>query len=848
MINYRDITTGELIECQEDEQGYHDTQGRKLILQEDMLTGSLSGIRADKADEVRQDFIGKIKNYLKNKKSVDKIADDLYDFFSRKDEPWLSLPSDTRPPRNRASLADHSLLTSGIAVAMVKEFLARGNSHKDFTNLIFSESELVALVRIASFCHDLGKHPPANHGQRGMASVRELLMELLSSQEVDVIAGVAERHHFGRYYQEHQKEPLSRIEQIVALADTASCADRVVELEADDQNKDFKDIEGLEKGGYKKYLTTKKDLERITSSTRDMERDFFGQEPPLALILADVDRVKDYTYGSAKLPEVRGASLILNKLNRKGIKKLLFDRFGLPPECLIYAAGGGALIIVPASLAEEIKEQIRQIYLKKTKVATISVVSKPVSLTELQYGLNSPQYWFDDFYQDYEKDREVSKRLMEDYLRLREDKDDKVKIYNSFLRRKRFGELTAHLGYKLRGEKDSKETAPIFEVAPYLRRCDSCEIRPASKAITEFRKKFFFCQVCLTKRDEGREGKARLLKEFKKFIEQEQGNYLAASGNLEGLKSIEVAPSLVSIGKAAPNPAVQNYVGVISMDGNDVGSKLEELTTPAEYRNFARKLYDVTKKSVFSALTTHLRPKEVKNEKGNKEKIHPFEIVIIGGDDLFLFVPADAALEIAASIARNFEEGFKDDHEIPKLTISGGVLISHAHHPVYFMQKVADGLLKKAKSESRKEQSTRSMIDFMVISSDPEIGDDLEEYMKKVYQGNDLLGKFEILTERPYDLDRLDKLMKVARKIKEKGFPKGQLYKLRESLKKEGMLRSRNYFRYQLDRHKEKLEQLRDLLDGDIQDDPWRIKKMGYVTTPIVDLVEIYDFVGEEVS
>ena len=42
-----------------------------------------------------------------------------------------------------------------------------------------------------------------------------------------------------------------------------------------------------------------------------------------------------------------------------------------------------------------------------------------------------------------------------------------------------------------------------------------------------------------------------------------------------------------------------------------------------------------------------------------RDKVWPFEIITIGGDDVLLFVPADRARALAASIAREFGTAMK---------------------------------------------------------------------------------------------------------------------------------------------------------------------------------------------
>ena len=70
----------------------------------------------------------------------------------------------------------------------------------------------------------------------------------------------------------------------------------------------------------------------------------------LALLSADADKIKEYVFETSKLPEIRGASMILDELNW-GEKPTVendvprnvagvWQRYGLPDEARIYSGGG----------------------------------------------------------------------------------------------------------------------------------------------------------------------------------------------------------------------------------------------------------------------------------------------------------------------------------------------------------------------------------------------------------------------------------------------------------------------------------------------------------------------------
>ena len=108
-------------------------------------------------------------------------------------------------------------------------------------------------------------------------------------------------------------------------------------------------------------------------------------------------------------------------------------------------------------------------------------------------------------------------------------------------------------------------------------------------------------------------------------------------------QNVQPADDLKDIAVAA---RPEGFLGVIYADGNNLGALLRRTAHPAAYQEFARAIYKATIEATFTALATHLHP---------YRHHHPFEILSIGGDDVFLIVPAQAALPMAITIATHAE-------------------------------------------------------------------------------------------------------------------------------------------------------------------------------------------------
>ena len=82
----------------------------------------------------------------------------------------------------------------------------------------------------------------------------------------------------------------------------------------------------------------------------------------LSLVAFDTDRIKRYVFGTNKLKEIRGASSILDYLNRITMEKCA-EKHGAD---MVYANGGSGLFIVPTEQADAFETEVKQWYYDKT--------------------------------------------------------------------------------------------------------------------------------------------------------------------------------------------------------------------------------------------------------------------------------------------------------------------------------------------------------------------------------------------------------------------------------------------------------------------------------------------------
>ena len=666
-------------------------------------------------------------------------------------------------------------------------------------------------------------------------------------------------------------------------------------------------------------------LAKTAASKRDEINDIaqlnehpLNQKEQIGLVLGGATKIKGYFLESAKLPEIRGASALLDRINLEDVPALFghrnhehdpqrAERFRRDfhqqtghalsaPECIIYAAGGNTLAFTPTSVVHEIADEIERIYTKETLVANSVAVGGSFDLLELQYGLNPTQFWVEDFGKAC-TDTET-KKLMEGYYGSIDD--------NDFVKRKCFGELTTKLagaqfhrreGNPTQDRTTRRDLPTHVEIGPYQQRCESCERRPAI-----FKGLKVLCEACTRKYVTGRASKKQLppgeLDHFTKPLKWspankgEKGEYLLndwislyneyAKVSSDDPPKDDQEPDgpndLTEIAKASKQ---ENYIAFIYADGNNMGAYLENIATPAQYRQFSERVFIALQKAAFDALAEHLTP--------TKKNIHPFEIISIGGDDLILIVPGGKAFDIVHAIGENFDRQFDSQKEFtavtpdnlrdnlrksqrylpgewaeeqrmqPAFSLSLGFVIAEEHTPVGFLEHLAYSLLKTAKTRAKTLKKKEvgylgGTVDFLTLKSISMITSELSDFRKKYYKKD----TENWLTMRPFTLHELSGFIKTVQAFKKDDFPRSQLYQLQQSLElgKATSTLEYLYFRSRLKEGKGKLlqKQIEHKWQAVSDDDdnnlgPWyaMLQKEGTdkkcYETLLLDLIEAYDFI-----
>lgn len=516
----------------------------------------------------------------------------------------------------------------------------------------------------------------------------------------------------------------------------------------------------------------------------------------LAIISADTDKIKDYVFESTKLPEIRGASIRLDELNQ-----------GNPePD---YREGD-------PRAPQNIREVLRHRGLPDTSIddsqspGCIAFAGGGSLMALVPLELNGIK---------------VAEELCADIKALYPEITGKASI-TCVIEPWEIGmtprDAIKHAMAALRRAKEEKMLLPFFESHPFVRRCDSCHWRPAVRfspdpdGIEVAR-----CRVCFDKFSIGREDKSRWHQEFKRLYK---------------VDSAELATDLNDIAEFS-----NGYIGFVYVDGNGLGDWINDIDRFYEYSQRSRAVRESIRNAVYEAIHCHLGP--IFDQK--------FEIVTIGGDDAIIIVPAGWALAIAHDICCEFSAQMRE-RDCHDRTMSAGVVIANSHTPVHFLRRIAEVLLKNAKSVVKNEGT----VDFLVLKNQTMLATDLSHLRStEPLSISDPVERARLhLSHGPYTLTELNQLLELVYQGRKVGFSRSQLYTLNQALKK-GRSASNLLFLYQQARAREATQKFMRAFqerfcprpNEDVT--PWETiaDRRGWheYRTAWADMVEIWDFAQE---
>jgi hypothetical protein len=505
------------------------------------------------------------------------------------------------------------------------------------------------------------------------------------------------------------------------------------------------------------------------------------------LVVLDFPGIKQFIFNTSRLVEIRGASALLDQLNRKVVPEFISEAFGPSRSQCVFAAGGSAQFIIDAP-REKITGVFHQV---EGEVARQSGGGLRIITGTAFY------------------DRDYPGALQRAFLDL-----DKQKRQ---IRLEQF--LTNHNGF--------------------VRDCESCS--GMAETITRYGDTTrLLCAACAVKEKKGRE--RGLWNAFAEY---------AAAMDADPEAVLKGRPGdFQDIGERCR--ARRGYAALVYGDGNALGRIVKQIAQQAHFEHFSKAVDEAVRESCHEALWRHCKM---------VDKIIPADILLLGGDDLMVFLSADAAMPFAIEIARLFEEKtlaklsagdqdgfFKTLLGGKGLTLSMGVAYAKSHTPVALLVDQAEELLASAKKKGaalgKQGGYTPACIDFHPSSRFNQAS--VEQARRQNLIIKTSRGEILRLHQAPYTLQEAQALMIHAAQLKNSGIPRSRLHRLGEAPfkgKANAMIETLSL--YSRCAKMEQRQTIRQALDdfNCFALMPWREEK-DEISTVLVDMVEIAQFIA----
>ena len=159
-----------------------------------------------------------------------------------------------------------------------------------------------------------------------------------------------------------------------------------------------------------------------------------------------------------------------------------------------------------------------------------------------------------------------------------------------------------------------------------------------------------------------------------------------------------------------------DYVAVVYADGNNMGGIIAGFRRITEMMSFSRDVREVTAEALFRAM--------------EDVGIDRFEVVALGGDDVFVIVPGNKAYAFTMKLVERYNSFFTQRSEYStRSTLSAGIAIAKSSTPVRIMLEKAEEQLDSAKYlEKNRDAAKRDGTLSFVIMDSYGAGDDEKEH------------------------------------------------------------------------------------------------------------------------
>ncbi len=431
------------------------------------------------------------------------------------------------------------------------------------------------------------------------------------------------------------------------------------------------------------------------------------------LLAADADKIQDFIFRSAHLQEVIGGSHLLSRFCKEGLEKLN-DHYSNEKyagnwkenedwQVIINDGGRFLLSFKEEEKAEKFGNDLMELYRRSVQGSLTVVIDET----------------------GYEHDN-----------------------------KEQFKEANERVQKKLERAKLSSRGALPTEHIPQMAFCASCGVALAvdHKALFETENEMYLCTNCLEKRDERRGFMVgpphKNSMENPLFINEFRDVIIK---NHEGIDIkhlwLPVKP-VDAISQYDP----RGYVAYLVADGNCMGELFSECDDSEQMTKLSKEL----KTSIYTALAEpmadikkylderygeHLLKSKEKGDPDKLEQILPVVPLILGGDDIFVLLPASYAVDFTRRFTKAYETIMKSAKDALQIntgkepTLSTVVMICKSNYPYKLAHQHGEARLKLVKKMAKSFLPTeqRSVIDVEVILSSERRGTEKQQEERELF-------------------------------------------------------------------------------------------------------------------
>lgn len=438
----------------------------------------------------------------------------------------------------------------------------------------------------------------------------------------------------------------------------------------------------------------------------------------------DVESIQRYIFSTARLREIRGASVLLADANSR-LPDTLRKNLGSARVCPVVDTAGVAKMIVEAEgLAVRQVEQAAQ-------AAAAQFVTDTVSATVVWHV---------------------------------EPLDE-------------FPDCLKRAEAALRAKKNARGQAPRFASHPLFRLCDVCGqwsatqllVAPGNAEAFEY-----LCDACVAKSRFGRRQTAdgSALERVEDGVRRGFRDWLCERDERD--REVQLPHELGGVAaRSLRDPAIGDpragsetrFIGVLYADGNRMGKVWQSPHLDQDYYGFlSAGIRRATEQGLVKAVLK-VAEATCEEERNRQDPSRPWTVpfvpLMVGGDDVACVTAGTWALDVAAAFHQCFQaelqsderEALRDLCQVPLPGMSVGVVLVKAHYPIRQALDLAKDLLRNAKRRNRSLPvdaggTDPGTVDFAVVM-DTAVRD-IQRTRSDDFRVQ--TGEIE-LTERPYLVD-----------------------------------------------------------------------------------------------